>query len=149
MDTPSATEGRFTRIVAGLVLLPVMAAATFALIWAIAEEDPVMFLSMFAISIYFGAIYAAIQAILYSLLMEFCVWRVVGVNSPAILVSSLLGLVCGLSVSLMLGEFLPTLLFAGFGAGLATGAILYRMRKPTGRLLATPRAVPGAGTDPE
>jgi hypothetical protein len=122
-------EYRIARIVAGVVLLPVIAAAAFALMWAIAEESGWAFLLVFGLSVYLAVIYAGIQAILYSLLMEFCVWRLIGVNPMAVLVSSLLGLACGFSVFLLLGEFLPTLLFSGFAAGLVAGASLWHMKR--------------------
>lgn len=72
---------------------------------------------------------------LYSLLMECCVWRIVGRNVLAILVSSLLGLACGLPVFCVMRDFLAPLLFAGFFAGLTTGLVLYLLKgqQPTGQ----------------
>ena len=149
MGTSTIRDCRFERVIMGAVLLPVAAACAFSLIWAIAEKDPAMFLLMFMASIYLAAIYASVQAILYSFLMEFCVWRIVGVNPLAILVSSLLGLVCGLSVYLLFDEFLPTLLFSGFAAGLVTGAVLRCMKKHAGRPPAVARVAPGESSRDE
>lgn len=81
---------------------------------------------------------------LYSLLMEFCVWRIMGVNAPAVLVSALLGLLCGFS-TVVFGEryFLEPVLFVGFAAGLMTGLVLYYLKKgqPAGDASSSPVGV--------
>jgi hypothetical protein len=132
----TAIERRVSRIVVGVILLPVAAASAYSLVWAIAEEDTLMFPVMFAMSIYLAVPLAGVQSVLYSLLIEFCAWRITGVTCVGILVSSLLGLVCGGSVFLITGEFLLPLLFAGFASGLVTGLVLCRMQ----RGFATPAA---------
>jgi hypothetical protein len=120
----------FERLVAGAFLLWLTASAVFSLLFAIALADPLAALFLFPASLGLGLWWAGVQTVLYSVLMEFCVWRVIGVNVIAVLVSSLLGLACGLSLFfLFAGEFLVPLMFAGFVAGLVTGLVLYRWKK--------------------
>jgi hypothetical protein len=134
----------FERLVAGAFLLWLTASAVFSLLFAIALADPLAALFVFPASLGFGLWWAGVQTVLYSVLMEFCVWRVVGTNGVAVLTSSLLGLACGLSVFfLSAGEFLVPLMFAGFVAGLVTGLALYWWKKRA-RVGQAPPQAPGA-----
>jgi MFS family permease len=121
---------RFARVVTGAILLWLTASAAFALLFGIVEAHPLAALLLFAMSAMLGFGWAGVQSVLYSLLMEFCVWRVIGVNLVAVLVSSLLGLVCGSSVFFLFAkDFFVPLLFAGFVAGLLTGLALYLWKR--------------------
>ncbi len=102
-------------------------------------------LAILPIAASYAFLAAGIQTVLYSLLMECCIWRILGRNVLAILVSSLLGLVCGLSVFCIMRDFLAPLLFAGFFAGLTTGLVLYLLqgRQPIGE---APPQSPGVVT---
>jgi hypothetical protein len=134
----------FERLVAGAFLLWLTASTVFSLLFAIALADPRAALLLLPVAAGLGLSWAGVQAVLYSVLMEFCVWRVIGVNVIAVLVSSLLGLACGLSLFfLFAGEFLVPLMFAGFVAGLVTGLALYRWKKRARVGQASPQA-PGA-----
>lgn len=80
-----------------------------------------------------GYRFIGLQLILYSVLMEFLVWRIFGVNYKAILVSALLGALCGLSllfvpidrIKFQAGE----LIIEGFITGIICGLVLYRLKR--------------------
>jgi hypothetical protein len=132
----------FERLVAGAVFLWLTASVAFSLLFAIALADPLGALFLFPAFLGLGLWWAGVQAVLYSVLMEFCVWRVIGVNVIAVLVSSLLGLACGLSLFfLFAGAFLVPLMFAGFVAGLVTGLVLCRWKKRARAGQAPPQAL--------
>jgi hypothetical protein len=143
MSSEPGTD-RFARLAGGAVLLWLTASVAFSLLFGIAEADLRATLLLFPASAALGFEWAGVQTILYSLLMEFCVWRVIGVNVIAVLISSLLGLACGLSLFfLFAGEFLVPLMFAGFVAGLTTGLVLYLSKKRE-RVGEAPPQAPGA-----
>jgi hypothetical protein len=120
----------FERLVAGAFLLWLTASVVFSSLFGIIHADLRAALLLLPVAAGLGLSWAGVQTVLYSVLMEFCVWRVIGVNVIAVLVSSLLGLACGLSLFfLFAGEFLVPLMFAGFVAGLVTGLVLYRWKK--------------------
>ncbi len=127
---------RFERLVVGVILLWLTASVAFSLLFGIVHADPVAALVILPIATSCAFLVAGMQTVLYSLLMECCIWRIVGRNVLAILVSSLLGLVCGLSVFCIMRDFLAPLLFAGFFAGLTTGLVLYLLkgRQPIGQV---------------
>jgi len=91
--------------------------------------------------LFFGYIYAGLQSILYSLVMEFLVWRVCGVNYKAIIVSALLGALCGSSLLFTIPSRstsrIPSfhtwdiIVFSSLGliTGIICGYILYRLKK--------------------
>ena len=118
------------RLAAGVLLLWLTASAAFSLLFGIVHADPLAFLLYFPLLASIAVPCAGVQIILYSMLMEFCVWRVVGTNVLAIFVSSLLGLACGLSIYLLtVRDFLSPLMFSGFAAGLTTGLILRCLKR--------------------
>jgi hypothetical protein len=136
--------GCFERLAAGALLLWLTASAAFSLLLGIVHVDPLAALQLFPIAAMLGFGWAGVQTVLYSLLMEFCVWPVIGVNIRAVFASSVLGLACGLSVFFLFVEyFLMPLMFAGFVAGLTTGLILYQSKKREQVGQAPPQA-PGA-----
>lgn len=106
---------RFSRWLVGAILLWLTGTLTASLLVGIALADPDGYSPGSACrgALCFHGI--GIQAVLYSLLMEFCAWRIMGVNAPAVLVSALLGLLCGFS-TVVFGEryFLEPVLFVGF-----------------------------------
>jgi hypothetical protein len=73
---------------------------------------------------------AGLQSLIYSLLMEFCVWRLVGVNLAGIATGGLLGALCGLSFFHgMFHEIWLRFVWYGLITGLATSSVLYTIRK--------------------
>ena len=124
-----AGRARARRILAGFVLILLTMPLAFSILWGVALDDPRVTLLILPLSLWFALSLIGVQAIIHSLLMEFIVWRFVGIHCLAILVSALLGLVGGLGAYLMLGDFLPTFLYAGFVAGLTTGLLLGALRK--------------------
>jgi len=121
---------RLARLGAGVFLLWLTASVAFSLLFGVALADPLAPLIFFPAVVCIAVPFAGVQIILYSLLMEFCVWRVVGTNVLAIFISSLLGLACGLSAYLLtVRDFLSPLMFSGFVAGLTTGLILRCLKR--------------------
>jgi len=121
---------RLARVAAGFLLLWLTASAAFSLLFGVALADPFALLFFFPALAGIAVPFAGVQIILYSLFMEFCIWRIVGTNLLAILISSLLGLACGLSAYfLTVRDFLSPLMFSGFVAGLTTGFILRCLKR--------------------
>ena len=91
--------------------------------------------------LFFGYIYAGLQSILYSLVMEFLVWRICGVNYKAIIVSAILGVLCGFSLLFTIPtrstSRIPSfhtwdiIIFSSLGliTCIICGYILYRLKK--------------------
>ncbi len=88
---------RVLRLLTGLLLPCPIALFLYLLPGAIAETDSSILglLTLFPIAYYI----AGLQSFLYSLIMEYYVWPAVGRNYLAILVSTLLGAIWGLSQS--------------------------------------------------
>jgi hypothetical protein len=120
--------GCFVRIVVGAILMPLAGATAFSLVWSIAVA-PLAGLLVLPVSLYGAFPLVGIQAVVYSALMEFAVWRTIGINCLAILISALLGLVSGGLACGISEDFLPNFLFAGFVAGLVTGLVLRALRR--------------------
>jgi len=122
------TAKRVARLIAGVLLPCIIAVFLYVLLGAITETEPsiLLLLPFFLISAYFTV---GLQSIIYSITMEFCVWRIVGINYWAILVSALLGAICGLSVLFTMKEKLIDFLLLGLISGLISGLVLYILRK--------------------
>jgi hypothetical protein len=120
--------GRWARIAWGAVLLPLVAGLAFSFVWSIAIH-PLAGLLILPISLYGAFLSIGIQAVVYTLLMEFAVWRAVGTNYVAIFVGALLGLVSGGFACIGPGDFIPNILVAGFVGGLVTALVLRLLRR--------------------
>lgn len=120
--------GRWSRIAWGAVLLPLVAALGFSLVWSIAM-DPLAGVLILPVVLYGAFLSIGIQAVVYTVLMEFAVWRVVGTKCVAIFVGALLGLVSGGFACIGPRDFIPNILFAGFVGGLVTALVLHVLRR--------------------
>jgi len=126
-------SGRFLRIFIGIVLPPLVAAIVDRLQSIPSLENLYAFIEEYSIAVLMAFFGGVVQCVVYSLLMEFCVWRLLGTGHVAILASGLLGIACSMSIYPPFfrssAELLTTALFAGFIAGLVTGAVLRHMRR--------------------
>jgi len=132
----ASTKRRLVRLAVGTFLPCPIAFLLLLLSWAIADRDPRALL-LFPFMLLLVYVVMGVQSLGYSLIMEFCVWRVFGVNGLAVAVSTLLGTLCGMSL-----RGLPDMrgVFIGLGCltGLTTGLALYRLKKiESARSLAT------------
>lgn len=121
-------KGRFGRIALGAILMLLATAVAFSLVWSIAV-DPLAGLLVLPICLYCAVPLLGIQAVAYSLLMEFAVWRTLGTGCLALLTSAVLGATGAGAACYAVQDFLPNLLFAGFLAGLVTGLVLRALRR--------------------
>lgn len=126
---------RIYRLIAGSLLPCPIGVTLDILLGAILTVNLSIFteLPMLIPGFIFAYRFIGLQSILYSIVMEFLVWRICGVNYKAILVSALLGALCGLSIL-----FIPIdrikfqageLVAIGSITGVICGLILYRLKK--------------------
>jgi VIT1/CCC1 family predicted Fe2+/Mn2+ transporter len=117
------------RIFIGIVLPPPVAAMIFALLSVPFPESLAAFVEEFSITVLMAFFGGTVQSVVYSLLMELCVWRLVGTGYIAILASGLLGIACGMSIYRPAFGSGAEFLTAGFVAGVVTGAVLRHMKR--------------------
>ena len=120
--------GWFGRVALGFVLLPVSAVVAFSIVWSMAD-DPLAGGFVLPLALYGAFRLIGIQAVVYSLLMESAVWRVVGANGLGVFVGGLLGLASGALVCRGTGGFVPNVLLGGFVGGLVTALVLRALWK--------------------
>jgi len=124
---------RVLRLLMGMFLPCPIALFLYLLCGAIAQKDS----SILELFVFFPIAYfiSGLQSFIYSLIMEYYVWPTVGRNYIAVIVSTLLGAICGLSVLFIMQYLLPwkesliLLLLSGSCTGLIIGFILYFLRK--------------------